>query len=177
MKVLIGTNNQGKVEGAKQALEKFYKDVKVEGISVSSDVSDEPVNDEIYMGASNRVNNLIKYSKENNIDVDFYVGVESGITNQLGKWCIIQIAVVKDKSGYESFGTGPAFPVPEKYVDEIINTDLGILMDKIFKGNGLKNEKGGIAHLTNDVITRYDLTREAIIMALTEFINGDIWKD
>ena len=177
MKVLIGTNNQGKVEGAKQAFEKFYKDVKVEGISVSSDVSDEPVNDEIYRGASNRVNNLIKYSKENNIDVDFYVGVESGITNQLGKWCIIQIAVVKDKSGYESFGTGPAFPVPEKYVDEIINTDLGLLMDKIFKGNGLKNEKGGIAHLTNDVITRYDLTREAIIMALTEFINGDIWKD
>ena len=177
MKVLIGTNNQGKVEGAKQAFEKFYKDVKVEGISVSSDVSDEPVNDEIYMGASNRVNNLIKYSKENNIDVDFYVGVESGITNQLGKWCIIQIAVVKDKSGYESFGTGPAFPVPEKYVDEIINTDLGLMMDKIFKGNGLKNEKGGIAHLTNDVITRYDLTREAIIMALTEFINGDIWKD
>ena len=177
MKVLIGTNNQGKVEGAKQAFEKFYKDVKVEGISVSSDVSDEPVNDEIYMGASNRVNNLIKYSKENNIDVDFYVGVESGITNQLGKWCIIQIAVVKDKSGYESFGTGPAFPVPEKYVDEIMNTDLGILMDKIVKGNGLKNEKGGIAHLTNDVITRYDLTREAIIMALTEFINGDIWKD
>ena len=129
------------------------------------------------MSASNRVNNLIKYSKENNIDVDFYVGVESGITNQLGKWCIIQIAVVKDKSGYESFGTGPAFPVPEKYVYEIINTDLGLLMDKIFKGNGLKNEKGGIAHLTNDVITRYDLTREAIIMALTEFINGDIWKD
>ena len=177
MKVLLRTNNQGKVEVAKLAFEKFYIYVKVEGISVSSGVSDEPVNDEIYRGASNRVNNLIKYSKENNIDVDFYVGVESGITNQLGKWCIIQIAVVKDKSGYESFGTGPAFPVPEKYVDEIINTDLGLLMDKIFKGNGLKNEKGGIAHLTNDVITRYDLTREAIIMALTEFINGDIWKD
>jgi hypothetical protein len=23
----------------------------------------------------------------------------------------------------------------------------------------------------------YDLTREAFIMALTEFINGDIWRD
>ena len=49
-------------------------------------------------------------------------------------------------------------------------------MDKIFNGNGLKNEKGGIAHLTKDVVTRHDLTREAFIMALTEFINGDIWK-
>lgn len=49
IKVLIGTNNQGKVEGAKQAFEKFYKDVEVIGISVSSDVSDEPVNDDIYI--------------------------------------------------------------------------------------------------------------------------------
>lgn len=177
MKVLIGTKNQGKVEGASQAFKKFYKDVEVFGISVDSEVSDEPVNDEIYRGAKNRVNNLIKYAKENKVDADFFIGVESGITNQLGKWCIIQIAVIKDKSGYESFGTGPAFPVPDKYVDEIINTDLGIVMDKIFKGNGLKNEKGGIAHLTKDVITRYDLTREAFIMALTQFVNGDIWRD
>lgn len=177
MRVLIGTNNKGKVEGAKQAFEKFYEDVEIIGISVSSGVGDEPVNDEIYEGARNRVNNLIKYAEENNINSDFYIGVESGITNKLGKWCIIQIAVIKDKDGYESFGTGPAFPVPNKYVDEIINTDLGIVMDKIFKGNGLKNEKGGIAHLTRDAITRYDLTKEAFIMALTEFINGDIWRD
>ena len=177
MKVLIGTNNKGKVEGAKQAFEKFYENVEITGIPVSSDVGDEPVNDEIYKGAKNRVDNLIKYAKENNIDSDFFIGIESGITNKLGKWCIIQIAVIKDKYGYESFGTGSAFPVPDKYVDEIINTDLGIVMDKIFKGNGLKNEKGGIAHLTNNVITRYDLTRDAFIMALTQFINGDTWRD
>ena len=61
MKVLIGTNNKGKVEGSKQAFEKFYKNVEVIGIPISSDVSDEPVNDEIYKGASNRVNNLVKY--------------------------------------------------------------------------------------------------------------------
>ncbi len=177
MKVLIGTNNKGKVEGAKQAFEKFYNNVEVIGIPISSDVSDEPVNDEIYIGASNRVNNLVKYAEENNIEADFFIGVESGITNKLGKWCIIPIAVIKDKNGFESFGTGSAFPVPDKYVEEIIKTDLGKVMDKIFKGNGLKNEKGGIAHLTNDVITRYDLTREAFIMALTQFINGEIWRD
>lgn len=177
MKILIGTNNPGKIEGARQAFEKFYKDVEVIGIPVSSDVGDEPLNDEIYKGASNRVNNLIKYAKEKNVDADFFIGIESGITNKLGKWCIIQIAVIKDKTGYESFGTSSAFPVPEKYVDDIINTDLGIVMDKIFKGNGLKNGKGGIAHLTQNNITRYDFTREAFIMALTQFINGDIWKD
>mgnify|MGYP000612820295 CR=1 FL=1 len=115
MKVLIGTNNKGKVEGAKQAFEKFYENVEVVGISVDSGVSDEPMNDEIYQGVSNRVNNLIKYAEDNNVEADFFIGVESGITNKFGKWCIIQIAVIKDKNGYESFGTGPAFPVPDKY--------------------------------------------------------------
>ncbi len=85
MKVLIGTNNQGKVKGAKQAFEKFYNNAEVIGIPVKSEVSDEPVNDEIYKGARNRVNNLIKYAKDNNIDADFFIGVESGITDKLGK--------------------------------------------------------------------------------------------
>ncbi len=47
MKVLIGTNNKGKVEGAKQAFEKFYENVEMVGVPVSSGVGDEPVNDEI----------------------------------------------------------------------------------------------------------------------------------
>lgn len=46
MKILIGTRNQGKTEGAKQAFEKFYTNVEMIGIPVDSDVSDEPVNDE-----------------------------------------------------------------------------------------------------------------------------------
>ena len=55
MKVLIGTANPGKIEGARQAFEKFYEDVEIEGIKVSSDVPDEPVNEQILQGAKNRV--------------------------------------------------------------------------------------------------------------------------
>ena len=32
MKVLVGTKNPVKIEGVKQALEKYYTDVKIEGI-------------------------------------------------------------------------------------------------------------------------------------------------
>jgi len=69
----------------------------IEGISVYSNVSEEPINSEIYLGAKNRVDNLIKYAKENNIKSDFFLGIESGITNDLGKWVIINIAVIKDR--------------------------------------------------------------------------------
>ena len=61
MKVLIGTANPGKIEGARQAFEKFFEDVDIEGVKVSSEVPDEPVDDQIFQGAKNRVENLIKY--------------------------------------------------------------------------------------------------------------------
>lgn len=176
MKILIGTKNEGKIQGAYNAFEKYYKDVVIEGIPVNSEVSDEPVDDDIYIGAQNRVNNLIKYAKDNNKEADFYIAVESGITNKLGKWMIINIAVIKDKTGFESFGTSSGFPVPEKYIEEIIKTDLGKVMDKIFNQSELRKGKGGISFLTKNEITRIDLTKEAFIMALTQFINDEIWK-
>lgn len=177
MKVLIGTQNPAKIQGAKEAFERYFDSFEIEGIPVSSGVGDEPVNEEIYTGAKNRVNNLITYTKENNIDADYFIGIESGITNLLGKWVIINIAVIKDKNGYESFGTSPAFPVPDKYVQEIIDTDLGKVMDKIFEQKNIGKSKGGIGFLTHDKITRYDLTRGAFTMALTQFVNEDVWKD
>lgn len=58
MKVLIATKNQGKIEGAQKALLQYFDNVDIEGIPVESNVSEQPVNDEIYAGAKNRVRNL-----------------------------------------------------------------------------------------------------------------------
>lgn len=84
--------------------------------------------------------------------------------------------MIKDEKGYESWGTSPAFPVPDKYVEEIISTDLGKVMDKIFEKNDLRSSIGGISFLTHEVINRIDLTRDAFVMALTQHIN-EVWKD
>lgn len=129
------------------------------------------------MGARNRVDDAIKKAKEAGKEYDYYAAIESGITDSMGKWEIVNVAVIKDKTGYESFGTSPGFPVPEKYVDEIISTDLGRVMDRIFSQTDLRSGKGGIALLTHNEVSRIGLTKEAFIMALTSFVNGDIWKD
>ncbi len=176
MKILIGTKNPAKIEGAKQAFAKYFESLDIEGVPVPSQVSEEPVNESIYEGAKNRVNNLIEYANEQQLDIDYFLGIESGITNLLGKWVIINIAIIKDKSGYESWGYSPAFPVPDKYVDEIIEKDLGTVMDSLFQEKDLRSNKGGISFLTNDVISRIDLTRGAFIMALTQFVN-EKWND
>lgn len=177
MKVLIATKNQGKIEGAKRALLNYYNDIDIQGIPVDSNVGEQPVDNEIYIGAKNRVKNLKKYAKENNINADLYLSIESGINKLLGRWMITNIAVIEDNKEFESYGTSPSFPVPERLVQDIINTDLSQVMNNIFeKDEERHNKGGGIQLLTHDKVSRIDLTEMAFIMALTKYINGDSWK-
>lgn len=177
MKVLIATKNQGKIEGAKRALENYFDNVEIQGIPVESNVSEQPVNDEIYNGAKNRVKNLKMYAKENSLVVDLYLSIESGINNCLGRWMITNIAVIEDNNDFESYGTSPSFPVPDGLVQDVIDTDLSQVMNKIFeKDEERHNKGGGIQLLTHNKISRIDLTEMAFIMALTKYINNDIWR-
>lgn len=172
----MGTKNPGKIEGAKQAFEKYFDNVEIEGIPVNSDVGDQPVNEETLQGAKNRVKNLKEYAKNNNIKADYFVSSEAGITNLLGEWIEINCAVVENIEGLQSVGTSQGFPIPDKYIDEIKETELGKVMDKIFAGKELGKGKGGISFLTKNEVSRIDLTRNAFIMALTRHINGEIWR-
>lgn len=176
MKILMGTKNPGKVQGAKEAFEKYFDNVEIEGIKVSSEVGDQPFNKEILLGAKNRVKNLKKYAKENNIEVDYFVASEAGISNLLGEWIDINAAVIEDNNGIQSVGISQGFQIPDKYIDEIRKTELGKVMDKIFEGQELAKGKGGISYLTKDEVSRIDLTRNAFIMALIKYINGDLWR-
>lgn len=176
MKILMGTKNPGKIEGAKQAFEKYFENIEIEGIAVSSDVGDQPINEEILQGAKNRVKNLRKYAENNNIEADYYIASEAGITNLLGEWIDFNSAVIENKEGFQSVGMSQGFQIPNKYIDDILETELGKVMDRIFQGNELSKGKGGISYLTHDEISRIDLTRNAFIMALISHINGDLWR-
>lgn len=176
MKILMGTKNPGKIEGARQAFEKYFDDINIEGISVDSNVSDQPVNEEIFQGVKNRVKNLKAYAEKNNLEADFFIASEAGITDLLGDWIDINAVVIEDSKGFQSVGVSKGFPIPNKYIDEIKSTELGKVMDKIFSGKELGKGKGGISFLTRDVVTRIELTKNAFVMALTSHINGDMWR-
>ena len=176
MKILMGTKNPGKIEGARQAFEKYFDDINIEGISVDSNVSDQPVNEDIFQGAKNRVKNLKAYAEKNNLEADFFIASEAGITDLLGDWIDINAVVIEDSKGFQSVGVSQGFPIPNKYIDEIKSTELGKVMDKIFSGKELGKGKGGIGLLTRGELSRIDLTRSAFIMALTRYINGEMWR-
>lgn len=177
MKVLIATKNKAKIEGARRAFEKIFKQVEIEGVSVSSDVSEQPINQETLQGAKNRVENLKRFALDNDIsDIEFFVSIESGLVDVYGNWMIVNFAVVENKSGLISVSTSPAFPVPERLIGKIKNVGLGDVMDEIFGEKDLHVKGGGIQLLTGGVVSRIDLTELAFVMALTKFVNGENWR-
>ncbi len=176
MKVLVGTKNPGKIEAVKIAFDKYFDDVEVEGIKVSSDVAEQPINEEIAQGAKNRIKNLKEYANENNIEADYYVSVEAGITNCFGEWIDFNFAVVEDSKGLQSVGVSQGFEIPDRYMDEIKEKSLGFVMDRIFSGNELSKGTGGISKLTKEQVTRIEIVSNGVVMALIKHINGDLWK-
>lgn len=176
MNILIGSKSPKKIQGAKEAFDNYFDDFNIAGIAVPSNVSDEPINIEIYQGARNRVDNLIQYALENNIDAEYFLGIESGVTNLLGRWINVNIAVIKDINGYESWGMSAGFPVPDRYIDEVLSTELGLVMDRVFNQDDSRTNAGDVSDLTGGVLGRVDLTRDAFVMALVQHLNR-IWTD
>lgn len=124
MKVLIGTKNPGKIEGARQAFAKYFDNFEIIGLDVNSEVSNQPFNEEILKGARNRIKNLHKYAKENKIEVDYFIASEAGITTWFDTWIDINLAVVENAEGFECVGTSQGFFIPKKYQEEIKETEL-----------------------------------------------------
>lgn len=175
MKVLIASKNKEKIEAVKQAFEMYFDNVEIEAVDVSSDVSKQPINEEIYEGLKNRINNLKQYARKNNIEADFYTASEAGLTNQLGEWVNINAVMIEDKNEARSFATSSAFPIPDRYIEEIKQSDLKTVLTNLFNENEYYKQNGAVKSLTKNKITRVELNRDAFIMALTKYINGEVW--
>ncbi len=174
MKILIATENIVKVDACRMAFETYFENVEIEVVNASSEVPEMPKNNEIGEGTKNRIKNLKKYAKENNIKVDYYVAVESGINNYFDSWMITSVAGIENDEGLKSYSTSPSYPIPEAYVDSIITEGLGVVMDRIFADDDSGHSKGGIGFLTHGKITRKQLIYESFMMALIRVIN-DNW--
>ena len=167
IKILIGSNNKAKIEGAKLAFEKYFSNFEIIGKDISSGVNAQPINDEILLGARNRIKGL----KELNLkDIDFYISSEAGLINIGDLYVNINLGVIEDINGYESIGTSQGFMIPKNKVDLVKNKSLGIVMDEICNGVNLNKDKGGIYFLSLGEVNRIQLVRDSFILALVPFL-------
>ena len=171
MRVVVGSTNPTKVEGVRRAFETFFKDVEVISRGVSSGVSSQPIDDEVIEGAINRALNAYG-------NCDFSVGVEAGLFKKSGTitgYVDFQVAVIYD-GGKFSIGFGPGFEFPPFVVERALRgVEVGVVMGEVTGVRDVGRRTGAIYYLTKGAISRVDLTRIAVIMALIPWLNSKLY--
>ncbi|MDP3683518.1 MAG: DUF84 family protein, partial [Ignavibacteria bacterium] len=86
MKILVGSKNPVKIESVREAFSYYFDSLEVSGLEVDSKVSVQPINLETFTGAKNRADELFLRAKEDNLSIDYFVGIEGGIIEEHNLW-------------------------------------------------------------------------------------------
>lgn len=176
MEVLVGSENPVKIEAAREVFSKYFDQVKVTGIEVSSKVSAQPINEETFEGAKNRALELKKINEKVNLGADFFVGIEGGITKLYSKWFTLGVGCVIDNQGRIGYGVSPYFELPESIVEQLLSgSELGQVMEKISGKDNIRQREGAIGFLSKGVMDRKNLYIHSLIVALVPFLNKDLY--
>lgn len=174
-KIVIASKNPVKINAALSGFKKMFPkgDFEIEGVSVASGVSDQPLTDaETFKGAFNRVNNAFKEKS----DADYWIGIEGGIEEKNLEMEAFAWVIVKSKDGKIGKGRTGTFFLPPKIVKLIKQgKELGEADDIVFKRKNSKQENGAVGILTEDIISRTNYYIEAIVLALIPFKNQDLY--
>ena len=175
MKIIIASKNPVKIQSTLQAFQAMFptQPFEIEGVSVDSEVSNQPMSDqETLDGANNRVKN----AKKQYPNADYWVGIEGGIIVNNGEmetfaWIIIHSKTMKGKARTCGFFLPPkvAALVRQGY-------ELGDADDMVFGASNSKQTNGASGLLTGNVITRTKLYQPAVVLALIPFRNQALYQ-
>ena len=180
MKISIGSINPAKIDATKEAFKQIrnFKDSKYDTSIIdfnSCEIKIPELNntpntiEEMIRGAKIRATSSLK-----KVNADLGVGLEGGIyTNEYGIF-LTAYAVITSASTKIGIGTAPALKLPSEWVLSMDKSfELGTYVDQLTGQINVKQNKGAIGILTNNVITRQDSLASAVICAYYSLLNEE----
>lgn len=170
MRIVVASTNPVKIEAARRGFAQMFPDASldVEGVSVPSGVSDQPMSDaETLQGARNRAD----HARSARPEADYWVGIEGGIEDRDGTltafaWMVI---LSPERVGRSRTAT---FVLPDEVAALVRQgMELGHADDAVFGRSNSKQANGSVGILTGDVIDRTDYYAHAVALALIPFVN------
>ncbi|MFK7771728.1 MAG: inosine/xanthosine triphosphatase [Saprospiraceae bacterium] len=173
-KIIVASKNPIKINATKLGFQKVFSniDFECEGVSVPSDVSDQPMsNQETLQGAINRAT----HAKNDFSTATYWVGIEGGIEKVGEEMMAFAWIVILSNEGIGKARTGTFFLPPQ--VVELINQgkELGEADDIIFGHSNSKQKNGAVGILTGNLIDRTQFYVEAMVLGLIPFLNKEIY--
>jgi inosine/xanthosine triphosphatase len=172
MKVVVGSPNPVKIGAVVDAFSKYYE-VEVFSVDAGSGVKAFPDTEElIYRGAINRAKEAYRDG------FDYSVGIEGGVVLFEGHWFDRSYVAVYDgdKMG---IGSSACYEIPDSLVEGIDSTtdESKKIIDESVGVEDVFTKQGVIGVLTRGEINRRGLLADAVVCALTPFLNPDYYRD
>jgi inosine/xanthosine triphosphatase len=180
--VAVGSTRRPKLDAVREALATISprlgagSNFEVVGMEVPSGVRHTPLScEEIMTGARQRAEALLRIAREKNEPWNYFVGLEGGIDvihDRDARWVFLENwAYVTDGTVRVSFGQSGAILMPEPLVKSVVDegVELSQAIDAFTGGHGIRDAQGAWGVLTDNLVTRQDSFRIAVINAFAPF--------
>lgn len=172
-RVAVGSTNPVKVGSARRIFAELFAEVDVIGISVPSEVSNQPVGEaETALGALNRAKAALAAT-----GADWGIGLEGGVMFDEHEACwMVNVCAVVHRDGRTSVGKGAQFELPPVIARGVrAGGEVGHLVDDLMGLHNSKQQGGAIGVLTNGLVVREDLFAHTVAAALVRFLHPELY--
>ena len=164
-----------KIESVRRGFERMFpgESFEIEGISVPSGVSDQPMGEEeTWTGAKNRLYG----AQETMPDADVWAAIEGGCSDTVSGLEVFAWVLVLGRDGQRSQARTGSFYLPPA-VAELVRSgvELGHADDQVFGRQNSKEQNGAVGILTGDAITRTEYYAHAVTLALIPLKNKTLF--
>jgi inosine/xanthosine triphosphatase len=186
--VAVGSTRRPKLNAVREALAIFGPildsdaQFEVVGEEVPSGVSHTPIlRSELMAGARFRADALVKLARDRSEPWKYFVGLEGGldVVEENGKRLVFlqSWAYVTDETGRGAFGQSGAVQMPDALAAEVIErgTELSVAIDAYAGEQGIRDAQGAWGVLTQNLITRQEAFRVAVVSAFAPFFNANFY--
>ncbi|MCJ7805301.1 inosine/xanthosine triphosphatase [Patescibacteria group bacterium] len=172
MKVVLGSTSDDKKRIVKAALKSLGVKAVIEGVTVSSGISEQPLDKKTTIcGAVNRAVEALKIKT----DSDLAVGLEGGLDRVKDSgFFLVCAAAIYDKSGGIYLGTSRKIKLPKEVSEKI---EEGAFFGTVIREYRKKVRKNkALFNLSDQLITRNVPFSEAIRNAYKSFKEGTLYQ-
>lgn len=167
----VGSNNPIKAQAVKRVFARALGPTEVRLISVESGVPLQPFDDDIAKGACERAKRALQ-------DADFGVGIEAGLMwhKSLQLYFDVQFCAIIGQDGTLTVGHGSGFVYPPRVIKQVLQgRTVGDVMSELTGIDKIGHKGGAIGYLSKNLLTREQLTEQAVLMALIPRLRPELY--
>jgi inosine/xanthosine triphosphatase len=166
LNIAIGSENKAKNE-AVMAIVNQFTDADFTSLSVSSDVSEQPLSDEeTRTGAINRALNALRLT---NADAAF--GLEGGVREIHGELFVCNWGAMALKNGEIFTAGGAQIRLPEDVAVEIRKgRELGPVMDEYTNRKDIRSHEGAVGVFTDGLVNRQTMFEHVVRLVVGQYL-------